>query len=743
MNPNSLQSEFEKDLGYRELFAILLRRRFWLGWVFFGVLSVTAIVTLITKPTYESKIQLLVEPNHLEKETLEGENQKTQTDKEDYATQLILMQSSQFAEKAANLLRSEYPTIEGKDIEAHFNLFQVEEHNTNTRIFEAVYSDSDPIKTQKVLEAMQKAYQDYNLEQNNLRLTQGLDFINKELPVVYEKFIQAEGALKEFREREHIIDPEKQAAAITEELNSFKQEQLAIRAQYQDTQARYTDLQQQLALSPHDALISSHLSESSRYQALLNELQNTELTLAKNRLTYTDASPNVQKLLEQRQSHLALLQEEMGRVLGNVLGQLNLTEEELLEQGQLGDTELALVAKLIETHTELVGLQAREQSLAETEQKLRAELDRFPSLIAEYDRLQPEAEIERETIKQLLEARQELSLELARGGFNWQVVEAPQLGKKISPSFKKNLLLGIVVGLFLGGIAAFGREALDDAVHTSDELKQKLALPLLGIIPELPQAKASNSIINLSLRKPQIAETSIVETVNWLPFRESLDLIYQNIQLLNSASSLKSLAVTSALAGEGKSSLVLGLALSAARLNQRVLIIDADLRRPTLHKQLNIPNEQGLSNLLSGKINLPNLYNISSSGSNIDIFTAGPTPDDPVKLLSSQRMRELIAAFEQNYDLVLVDTSPIIGMADALKAASCCSGVVMVGRIDRVTQAELAEATVMLNKLNVVGVVANGARSLNKNYAAYVEQNGSPSVQQDRPLIEEQGASRN
>ena len=725
MTPNSLKSEFETDLGYRQLFAILLRRRFWLGCVFFGVLSVTAIITLITKPTYESKIQLLVEPNHLEKETLEGEKQNTKTDKEDYATQLILMQSSQFAEKAADLLRSEYPTIKGKDIEAQFDLTQLEKGKTNTRIFQAVYTDSDPIKTQKVLEAMQKVYQDYNLEQNNLRLTQGLAFINKELPAVYEKFIQAEGALEEFRKRQHLINPEEQAAAITEELNSIEREQLTIRSQYQDIQARYADLQQQLALSPHDALISSHLSQSSRYQTLLKELQNTEVALAKQRLTFTDASPNVQKLLEQRQSQLALLREEMGRVLGGVLVKLNFTEEDLLAKGELGATELALAAKLIEAHTQLVGLKARQRSLAETEQTLRTELDRFPSLIAEYDRLQPEVEIERETIKQLLEARQELSLELARGGFNWQVVEAPQLGKKIAPSIKKNLLLGVVVGLFLGGIAAFGREALDDAVHTSDELKQKLALPLLGIIPELPQAKASNSIINLSLRKPQIAETSIVQTVHWLPFRESLDLIYQNIQLLNSASSLKSLAVTSALAGEGKSSLVLGLALSAARLNQRVLLIDADLRRPTLHKQLDLSNEQGLSNVLSGKTNLPSLYNISSSGSNIDIFTAGPTPDDPVKLFSSQRMREMIAAFEQNYDLVLLDTSPILGMADALQAASCCSGVVMVGRIDRVTQSELTEATAMLSKLNVVGVVANGARTSNKNYGTYVDEQGS------------------
>jgi capsular exopolysaccharide synthesis family protein len=145
--------------------------------------------------------------------------------------------------------------------------------------------------------------------------------------------------------------------------------------------------------------------------------------------------------------------------------------------------------------------------------------------------------------------------------------------------------------------------------------------------------------------------------------------------------------ITSALAGEGKSSLALGLALSAARLHQRVLLIDADLRRPSLHTQLNLPNEEGLSTLLTVDADIASHSSVQSSeDSFIDILTAGPTPEDPAKLLSSQRMRQLMVNFEQKYDLVLLDAPPVLGLVDAILAGSFCSGVVLVSRIGQVTR---------------------------------------------------------
>ena len=748
MNDSNLNAAAETEAGYGQLFAVLLRRRFWLLGVLCLVLPIAILKALSKPPVYQSSMQLLVESNYQERpDGTEAAKEFADTSVEvDYATQLNLMQSTKLMQKAVDLLQPEYPEIEVDEIRDSLSLAQLEQGDkleTKLGIIEAFYYGDDPVETQKVLEAMQEVYLDYNLEQQKLRLSEGLAFINKQLPEARQNLVEAESALERFRKNYNLIDPTEQATAVSTTLESIKTERQQIQADYQEAQASYNARQQQLELSPQDALTSSRLSQSSRYQALLDELQKTELALAEQRTTFTDEDPKVQKLLEQRQSQLILLQEEVERVLGGTSIPGNISQEGLLKEGQLVESDQKLAEELLTLQKQLLALQARDQSLAKTEQQLREELAGFPKLIADYNRLQPEVEIQRATLQQLLEAQQKLGIEIARGGFKWQVVEAPELGKQTGPNTKVDILLGVVVGLFLGGVAAFVREAVDNAVHTADDLKKQVAVPLLGIVPKLPSTSTSR-IINLPFGKPQFTASSVKQTVYWLPFRESLDLIYKNIQLLNPASAISSLAVTSALASEGKSTLSMGLALSAARLHQRVLLIDANLRNPTLHTQLDLPNEQGLSTLLADETTLPDPVRISPSGSNIDILTAGPIPTDPVMLLSSPRMRELMAEFEQTYDLVLLDTSPILGKVDAIEIASCCSGVVMVGRINLITQSELMEAMAMLGKFNVIGIIANEGKKVKDSSTPYGEQYGNSSFEvYQQPVAEVQEFNHN
>ena len=275
----------------------------------------------------------------------------------------------------------------------------------------------------------------------------------------------------------------------------------------------------------------------------------------------------------------------------------------------------------------------------------------------------------------------------------------------------------------LGGIAAFAREAGDDAVRTTAELEKQFAIPLLGTTPKLPAAKTKESVFKLPFGKPEVLAPWTIQVLQSPPRWESLDLIYKNIELLNSVSGLKSLMITSALPDEGKSALALGLAMSAARLHKKVLLIDANLREPSVHKHLNLPNEQGLSTLLTSDVALPNQITLQSSGSSyIDILTAGPVPEDPANLLSSPRMEELMMAFEESYDLVILDASAVLGLVDALLTASTCRGVIMVASIGGVTRTQLAQATAMLGKLNLLGVVANGVSKSGYSYVPNVKQ---------------------
>lgn len=688
----------------------------WLLFGFCGALIVAGLLTRSTKPSYQSAMQLLIEPNYQGKRDDQGQADRSFADTNvevDNATQLTLMRSSQLLQRAVNQLRPQYSDLDIKQLQTSLVLTQVEDNKVKTKVFQATYTDTDPQKSQNVLKAIQKVYQDYNREQQRLRLVKGLSFIDEQLPTVRRQVNQAETKLEQFRKRENLVSPELQSKAIVEGLASVQDERQKNRAQLRDTQARYTALQQQLARSPNSALLSTRLSQSPRYQSLLSEIQKTELAIEQRRIRYTDDSFLTKPLLEQRQRQQALLQQEVGRVLGRTPAQLN--GSRLLQAGQLGTTDQALANQLVEAQVSLRALQAREQSLAQTERSFTAQLRRFPSLLAQFGRLQPDAEINRETLEQLLKARQELALEIARGGFDWQVVEEPKLGTQIGPSLKRNLLLGAVAGLMLGTVAAFVRDAIDDAVHTSDDLKKQVALPLLGMVPELSQAELNSPL--LLFRKPTLAATT-ERVVQWQSFREAMDLIYQSLQLLHPDFPPRSLVITSALAGEGKSTLALGLAMSAARLHQRVLLIDADLRRPSLHKQLNLPNDRGLSTLLTSDAD-PNEMQPTASYHNISVLTSGPPPADPAKLLSSRRMGELLAAFEKNYDLVLLDAPPVLGIVDTIVTASFCSGVVLVGRIDHVTRSQLTQATTMLNKLNVIGVIANGASRANSSYVAY------------------------
>ncbi|WP_228054733.1 GumC family protein [Gloeocapsopsis crepidinum] len=721
MNKDSLAMATEQEAGYGQLLSVLIRRRFLLLSVLFGVLSIATILTLITKPTYKSSMQLLVEPNYQGK-TDQGQRKTTESEfadsnvEVDIATQINLMSSSILLQRAVSLLQPEYPDIDIKSLRKSLTLSPVQGQDgtgkkVRTKIVEVLYTDNDPQRTQNVLNAMQQVYQDYNLEQQKLRLAKGLTFINEQLPVIKDRVNQAENALELFRESNNLIDPELQAKALTDALNNVKQEQRTNRNQIVQTQSRLHNLQQQLASTPRNALVSSRLSQSQRYQNLLNEIQKTELALAQQRLRYTDSSPQVELLLSQRDTQRELLQQEMQTVVGeNAIA----SEEDTTTAGEQGQLDINLAGELVEAQTNLVSLQANAQSLANAEQHLSAEIQKFPTLLAQYNRLLPEVSVNRETLQQLMTARQELGLQLARGGFDWQVVEQPGIGEQISPSIKRNLLLGVVVGLTLGCFATFIREAVDDAVHSSDELKKQVALPLLGLIPELPPAKP-NGLIKLNKQQTQVLPMLCLQS-----FRDALDLIYKNIRLLT-AFPVKSLAVTSALAGEGKTTLALGLAIAAARLHQKVLLIDTDLRRPSLHKQLELSNDQGLSTLLTSDRALPCQRRIQLFGAQIDVLTSGPTPVDPVQLLSSSRMKEMMLAFEEEYDLVLLDTPPVLGRVDAIQTASFCSGAILVARIDRVTRTEITQVTEMLSRTNVFGVIANAVANSPRYSSTYAE----------------------
>jgi polysaccharide biosynthesis transport protein len=715
----------EPDPGYGQLFGVLMRRKTWFLGALAGTIALAAAVTAFMPPTYRSTMQMLVESNYRERRA-PGDNSRSFADpsvESDTATQVNLMRSTQLLQRAVDELKPRYSDVDVDRLRRRLNIAQVQElrgnERVNTSIVEMSYIDHDRVKTREVLKALQQVYQDYNLEQQRNRLAKGLSFIDRQIPQVQGKVNQAETALEQFRKSSNLVDPEEQSRALVESLRELQKDQQSNRGELASAQARFYALQQQLSRSPEQTTIASRLSQSKQYQALLAEIQKTEVALAQQQTRFTSKTPFVQQLLDQRQRQIALLQQEAQRVLGADAGAIAGSDAALFSTGQLGENDLKFASDLTQAQVDFFAARARDQTLAAEAQRLQSQLQRFPTLLAEYNRLLPAVKLQRDTLDQLEKARQDLGLEIARGGFDWQIVEQAKVGRQVGPNWMRNLLIGGAAGLMLGSVAAFLRESADKSIRTSEDLTKQASIPLIGMVPELPMSELMPTTNFAFGRSTSAGDTSMLQVLHWAPFRESLDLIYKNLQLMTDGSPMRSLVVTSALAGEGKSTVALGLAISAARLHQRVLLIDADLRRPGLHQQLQLPNDHGLSTLLtSDRALTQSAIQPASTYSDlpISVLTAGPTPTDSVKLLSSKRMRDLMTVFEQHYDLVILDCPPVLGIVDALLAASFCDGTLLVGRMGHVNKNEVSQAVGMLSRLNLVGVVANCSESGHSYY---------------------------
>ncbi len=714
---NIPEIDVDADLGYGKLWATLLRRRYWFLGVLAAVLSFSAMKALDQEPEYESSFQLLIESVYRSNNSGLPNNNfgELNVEIENYATQLEVMRSSQLLKKAQEALSSEYPDLELNTIEDNFEIYQVEgddyeEDRVKTTVFEAEYTDNDPLKSKRVLEAIIQVYQNYTLEQQKERLSQGLSFIDAQLPIARKRVTQAENDLESFRKTHNLINPEQRALTVAGELKAVKSQKRQVKVDYQNTMARYKAWQTQLERSPNQASAAARLSQSSRYQAMLEEVQKTQLALKARETRFKSSDPVLQNLREQLKEQRSLLKAE-AETLGINPANSNLTSDNLLREGQLGDNDLESANELAALKTQLDSLKAQEQSLAEAEQQLQVELDRFPSLIAEYNRLRPEVDVRRETLHQLLSARQKLSIEIDRGGLKWQVVEPPTLGKDETPSKLRVLFAGVIVGSFLGIGAALGRELIDDTVRSPAQLEEESAQDLLGVLPELPAENIHQKNLDLLLNQSNNLDDSIEQAIYLKPLQESLNLIYQNVKMLDSADKNQSLLITSIEAGVDSLSLILGLASSAALFNQKVLLIDTNFRFPSLHEKLSINNNDGLSNLLMGEVMSANIQTVSLLGEQVDVLTAGSNVSEPTKLLSSPRLKELMYAFERNYDLVLLSSPPVLGHIDALQTAQCCQGIVLIEKINQITKTKLSEAKDLLNQLNVLGIVADGGET--------------------------------
>ena len=725
INQNNWDNESGGDLGYGQLLSVLWNRRYWFAGVFGSVLAISIPFCLAKKPIYLSQMQLLPESNYQTKKLSNFNSQFSESQfidnsvEIDYATQIKVLKSSKILKRVIDKLGWQASATEEaaliEALRASLSVAQIADVDADkkaiqTKIIQTVYSDASPTQSKRVLEAVQEVYLEYNLEQQEKRLKDGLTFIDQQIPKAEKSLNKADAAVTNLSKKYSVVDPQQEAISIKQSIRDIAVERSSLKAQRSELMGNYRALQKQLGLSPETSINLSRLSQSPRYQNLLDELQNIEIELASSRSRHKDNSPVVQDLVEQKKNQKELLKVESRKVFGRVPANFDRFLESLGEQGQLVSSDTQFVNDITEAQATLEGIAEREITLAATEENLRSKLTDFPELISRYTDLTQEAQVRREALQKLREAKQELEIELNRGVFNWQVIEPPQLGQQKGPNLKKDLLLSLVIASFLGSSAAFIREALDQRISSLKEAESQTDLPFLGSTPSLSLSSSDHFVAKVPFLPRATVEPKISEVIQWQPFREAMDVVYENLKLSGLTSSLHSIAITSAVAGEGKSTLALGLALSVARHQQRVLIIDADLRRPSLHKDFNIPNLSGLTDYLTKRTDQPDIERVFIQGEPIDLITSGPQTDDPVKLLNSPRFQGLIEKYREDYDLILIDTPPTIGTVDAIKISSICDSVLLAMRLNQVKSHEFSESVALLSRSNVLGVVANDSQ---------------------------------
>jgi capsular exopolysaccharide synthesis family protein len=715
---NLLATSIYNVVDIKKITPVVIHHRWFILGVSCTMMSLTTLVAITNKPTYQSSMQILVSYNldeSLSSNKIESENTKPvnrlHSSSINYSSQIKLMLSDKLLQKAVNLLHTDYPQITIEDIagdsqtrgKSALNIAELPVDSENKKNFRQVFlltfTNQDSLRTKRVLQALQKVYQDYNTEQKNQRVNQGLAFVNNRIPKLQKDVLKAEKKLEKFRKDNNLIDPLIQSKILLESLADIQQQRQKIWAELQDVQARHNNLERAIASTNQDESLLKNTSNSRQYQALINELNQTERELNQAGIFYTEKHPAIQKLQQKKQIILKILEQQRPNTAININDKTR--------------SSLAINPKLESDLTQLkmtaLGLIANNSQLAKSEQEIRAEISKYPSLITKYKSLVSDVEIYRKTLEQLMQVQHSLGIKIAQEGFNWQILEEPALGIYIGNLRWLLIIGGVLSGPILGLLAALIWEKFQHKIFYAQDLQTLTNIQLLGSVPKLGKGKNpwQSKLKNLLRYKAQNIESSLAKTIKELPNHQTLDIIYQNIQLLNSSLPLKSLMLTSALPGEGKTTLALGLGASAARMHQRVLIIDANLRSPNLHQTLGLTNDWGLSLLLVDDENTSFHNYIQPIHPAIDVLTAGPIPDDAVNLLSSERMEELMDLFTQSYDLVLIDAPPVLDTVDGRIMASLCNGIVMVGRIGKVTPNKLIEATEILSKLNLIGIVGN------------------------------------
>lgn len=554
----------------------------------------------------------------------------------------------------------------------------------NDGVLEVTLQWPDPEKGERILQELSRTYLQYSLRQRQEKLTQGLSFLDQQAPELQQRVNQLQSQLSGFRQRNSFVEPGEQAAAI-----QLRRE--ALRTRGQELEQGQAQLEGQAMAVRSGRLNSPAFQRGSAgagsdgalaggaFVSLLEDLTKVEKELAEAKANFTESAPQVRELRARRDQLRPLLQRR----------------------------ELdAIEASLKENRSQQAEIQ---RQLAQLDRSFSAN----PQKIKQYEALQQQLEVARDNLSSYIKARENFRLQVAQRTVPWSVLAQPRFGERpVKPSLPRNLLLSLLLGSVGGLAAALLRDRLDHVFHDPAELREALPLPLLGTVPHLPGAQG----ITIS------AAIEAMDGGQRFEIRESLRNLFANFRLLRADKTVRLVAITSSTQGEGKSTTTTLFAETLAQIGQRVLLVDADMRRPMLHNYMGVQNHEGLSSLLTDA-SVPLERTLVAVQPGLDLLPAGPMPPDATRLLSSERCGAVVDQIRAlpGYDVVLFDTPPALLLSDPVLLASHLDGLLFVVGMERVNRDLPAQALERIRDTgtDVLGLLANLASRSSRRSRGY------------------------
>ncbi|MEM8639314.1 MAG: polysaccharide biosynthesis tyrosine autokinase [Cyanobacteria bacterium P01_G01_bin.54] len=692
----------------------VLKRRWWILLLVNAVVSIfMGMRVLQEEPLYRGSFRLLVEPIASDQRFDQfSQSLVNQLGLEfDYDTQIQVLQSPTVLQPLVQQMQNRYDKMDYRGLVGNMTIAQLE----GTKILEVGFQDSDPNKIKFVLETLADGFIHYSRTEEKTGQEKGLVFVEEQLAEQRQEVDNLQAKVEAFRRKHNLLDPDVQGESVANRLNLLVDERRTVASSLAETEQLQTKLRDQLGLDIDEALVVSALSEAPRYQSLLANLKDIETELALESARFNTNHPTIARLREQRAKLLPLVQAEGARVLGEA-SESSAGVSTKLRNASPNSIRLRLTQSFLEATNDRQVLATRAAALASAERQTRQDIQNFARLSREYGDLRRELEVATQSLSRFLEVQQGLQIESAQRTGTWDLLNAPETPLyPIAPNVSRGMALSMVAGLLAGLGVTLIAEKLDVRFHSPDEVKEMARLPLLGTIPYRKEFKGKTGIDRTLPLRP------LAQRYRTSPFLEAFRSLNANLSFFTPDKPLQVLLVSSSVPLEGKSTTSIHLAQTAAAMGQRVLLVDADLRRPQVHAMTDLPNVWGLSHVISMDLDPEEVIQRSPNDDNLFVLTSGQIPPDPTRLLSSQRMHSLVQTFRQNYDLVIFDTPPMLGLADAKFLGVHTDVMLLVVRLgwtDRNLFKQVLEG-LKVSQTSSIGLVANGVQDFSSGSYYY------------------------